>query len=209
MGEGAADGALLKLDALHSYARVYVDGVLQGVMDRRLGQREVRVSARAGQRLDVLVENSGRINFTTKIRGERAGILGEVSLDGTALRGWEMFPLPLMTPPSSGYTLHGCAAGPCLYHGSLKVDDVGDTYLNTASLGKGVVWVNGHLLGRFWDVGPMGSLYLPGAWLHRGSNDVTVMDLNGGDAAVVRTEDHPVYLQPEAERTTSVAAAKE
>ncbi|MGA8938820.1 MAG: beta-galactosidase family protein, partial [Acidobacteriaceae bacterium] len=120
-GEGAAHGLLLKLDALHSYARVYVDGLLQGGMDRRLGQRELRISAHAGQRLDVLVENSGRINFTTKIRGERAGILGEVSLDGKVLRGWEMFRLPLKTPPSSGYTLHGCAVGPCLYQGSLKL----------------------------------------------------------------------------------------
>ncbi|MGA7156240.1 MAG: beta-galactosidase family protein [Acidobacteriaceae bacterium] len=202
----AKEGSLLKVGAVHSYARVYVDGQLQGVMDRRLGQRELQIRAHAGQRLDVLVENSGRINFTTKIREERAGILGDVTLGGEVLHGWEMIPLPLNVPPAKGYTLHGCVAGPCLYRGSLKLNEAEDTYLNTSLLGKGVVWVNGHLLGRFWDVGPMGSLYLPGAWLRPGNNDVIVMDLNGGEDVLVGTGDHPVYLQPAKERTTALAA---
>jgi beta-galactosidase len=73
-----------------------------------------------------------------------------------------------------------------------------DTYLNTSSLGKGVVWVNGHLLGRFWNVGPMGSLYLPGAWLRPGANDLTVMDLDGGPLRSLSADDHPTYVQPKA-----------
>jgi beta-galactosidase len=195
-GSRGADGkALLQLDALHSYARVYVDGQLQGVMDRRLGQRELRIAVHAGQRLDLLVENTGRINFTTKIRGERAGILGEVRLDGNVLRAWEIVRLPLDEPPTDGYAQQSCA-GPCFYRGSLQVRVPGDTYLNTSSLGKGVVWVNGHLLGRFWKVGPMGSLYVPGAWLHAGDNDVTVMDLDGGALPSLSADDHPTYLLP-------------
>ena len=197
MGEGAKDGALLAVDGLHSYARVYVDGELQGVMDRRLGQTQVRVRAHAGQRLDVLVENSGRINFTTKIRRERAGILGDVRLDGQALHGWEMVALPLDEAPADGYSDKACA-GPCFYRGELKVRSVGDTYLNSSSLGKGVVWVNGHLLGRYWKIGPMGSLYLPGAWLHSGKNQVTVLDLDGGPAPTLSADDHPTYIVPKA-----------
>jgi beta-galactosidase len=187
----------LQLDALHSYARVYVDGDLQGAMDRRLGQTQLKITARVGQRLDVLVENSGRINFTTKIRGERAGILGGVRLDGRVLNGWEMVPLPLDEAPEDGYSAKACS-GPCFYRGDLILNSVGDTYLNTASLGKGVVWVNGHLLGRYWKIGPMGSLYLPGAWLHAGKNEVIVMDLDGGAAPTLSADDHPTYLQPEA-----------
>ena len=192
------DKALLQVDALHSYARVYVDGQLQGVIDRRLGQKELRIAAHRGQRLDLLVENSGRINFTTRIRGERAGIVGDVGdvrLDGRVLHGWEMVRLPLDEPPADGYAPQGCA-GPCFYRGSLRVSKPGDTYLNTSSLGKGVVWVNGHLLGRFWNVGPMGSLYLPGAWLRSGENDLTVMDLDGGPLPSLSANDHPTYLQP-------------
>ena len=189
--------ALLEIDALHSYARVYVDGKLKGTMDRRLGQTQLRIAAHAGQRLDLLVENSGRTNFTTKIRGERAGIFGEVRLDGRALHEWEIVPLPLDQPPVGGYAEKACA-GPCFYRGNLQVSSVGDTYLNTSLMSKGVVWVNGHLLGRYWKIGPMGSLYLPGAWLHVGKNEMTVMDLDGGATATISADDHPTYLDPKA-----------
>jgi beta-galactosidase len=187
--------SLLHVGMLHGYARVYVDGQLAGVMDRRPGARELRIAAHAGQQLDLLVENAGRINFTTKIRGERAGVLGDVTLDGHGLHDWQIIRLPLDEPPTDGYEQHTCG-GPCFYKGDLQVSSPGDTYLNTASLGKGVVWVNGHLLGRFWNVGPMGSLYLPGAWLHRGSNALTVLDLDGGAQVSVGADDHPTYLQP-------------
>jgi beta-galactosidase len=192
--------ATLHFDALHSYARVYLDGKLAGVVDRRLKQSDLKLTAKAGQQLDLLVENSGRINFTTELRGERAGIVGEVKLNDQVLHGFEIVPLPLNQPPSNGYSAKPCT-GPCFYRGQLTVTKVGDTFLNTASLGKGVVWVNGHLLGRYWNVGPMGSLFLPGAWLHEGANAITVMDLNGGNEIEVRGDDHPTYLDPKPEST--------
>ena len=190
--------ALLEVANLHSYARVFVDGKPVGTMDRRLGKAQLRLPLEAGQHLDLLVENSGRINFTTRIRGERAGILGEVLLNGHPQHGWEIFPLPLAEPPLDGYLSQVCA-GPCFYHGDLRVSTPGDTFLNTSQLGKGVIWVNGHLLGRFWKVGPMGSLFLPGAWLHAGSNSVTILDLNGGSVKTIKPEDHPTYLEPRPE----------
>ncbi|QMV19423.1 beta-galactosidase [Granulicella sp. 5B5] len=194
-------GAVLHISELHSYARVYLDGELAGVIDRRLGETDLPLTAHAGQRLDLLVENTGRINFSVKLRGERAGILGDVVLGGVTLHGWQMVPLPLEEPPVDGYSAKTCS-GPCFYRGTFTVSSPGDTFLNTERLGKGVVWVNGHLLGRFWNVGPMGSLYVPGVWLHAGSNAVTVFDLNGG-AAEIRGDDHPTYLQPVAESTAA------
>ncbi len=184
---------LLNVDGLHSYARVYVDGNLAGTMDRRLGKTQLRLPLHSGQRLELLVENSGRINFTAKIRGERAGILGEVLLDGHQQHGWEIFSLPLSEPPLGGYSVQSCT-GPCFYRDDLQVRTPGDTFLDTSRLGKGVVWVNGHLLGRFWNVGPMGSLFLPGAWLHSGSNSVTIFDLNGGPEKSIKPDDHPTYI---------------
>jgi beta-galactosidase len=86
--------------------------------------------------------------------------------------------------------------GPCFYRGELQVSAPADTYLNTEHLGKGVVWVNGHLLGRYWKVGPMGSLYLPGAWLHAGANEIVVLDLDGGASVRVSGQDHPIYIVP-------------
>jgi beta-galactosidase len=193
----------LKIDGLHSYARVYLDGRLLGVIDRRLKQESITVDGKPGQRLDLLVENSGRINFTTAIRGERAGILGAVTLGATVLKRWESFPDVVTEPAPEEFKPAGCT-GPCFYRASLEVQQPGDTYLNTTGLGKGVVWVNGHLLGRFWNVGPMGSLFLPGAWLHAGSNSVTIFDLNGGSGLSVQGDVAVTYLTPGAERTLPV-----
>jgi beta-galactosidase len=141
----------------------------------------------------VLVENSGRINFTTKLRGERAGIGGSMTLDGHSVAAGEIFSLPLDQPPKDGYRKQDCS-GPCFFRGTLQVSAPGDTFLNTERLGKGVVWVNGHLLGRFWNIGPMASLYLPGVWLHAGANDIVVLDLDGNKSATVRGDDHPTYI---------------
>jgi len=128
-------------------------------------------------RLDILVENSGRVNFTVAIRGERAGITKQVTLAGKVLTGWKIYPLPMLKPESYSYK-SGCV-GACFYRGTLKVDKVGDTFLDTSNFSKGFVWVNGHALGRVWNIGPQRTLYLPGGWLKKGKNEVIVFDLDG------------------------------
>ncbi|WP_255550968.1 beta-galactosidase family protein [Granulicella sp. dw_53] len=199
--KGSQGDLLLHVDGLHSYARVYVNGTLSGVMDRRLATNELKLSVHGGERLDLLVENSGRINFTTKLLGERAGILGDVHLGSDVLHGWDIVPLPIPQAPTAGYKKAACA-GPCFYQGDLQVSAPADTYLNTERLGKGVVWVNGHLLGRFWNIGPSGSLFLPGAWLQAGKNRITVLDLNGGPEKLLKPEDYQTYVEPRQERTS-------
>jgi beta-galactosidase len=73
----------------------------------------------------------------------------------------------------------GTCVGACFYRATFQVDTVSDTFLDTSKLGKGMVWINGRPLGRFWDVGPQATLFLPGPWLHAGSNEVVIFDLNG------------------------------
>jgi beta-galactosidase len=43
--------------------------------------------------------------------------------------------------------------------------------------GKGVVWINGHNLGRYWSIGPQQTLYVPVEWLRKGKNEVVVLEL--------------------------------
>jgi beta-galactosidase len=69
--------------------------------------------------------------------------------------------------------------GVCFYQGTFQVNDPADTFVDTRSLGKGEVFVNGQPLGRFWNIGPQGTLYLPGPWLKKGLNEIVVFDLNG------------------------------
>jgi beta-galactosidase len=82
--------------------------------------------------------------------------------------------------------------GPCFYRGNLKVDQPGDTFLDTSTFTKGFVWVNGHPLGRIWNIGPQKTLYLPGVWLHAGDNDVIVFDLEGKPGRTVGGRPAPI-----------------
>jgi beta-galactosidase len=129
-------------------------------------------------RLDILVENSGRINFTTAMRDERKGITRQVILAGKPLTGWQIYSLPMTEPGKLGFAKAACI-GPCFYRGSFDIKETGDTFLYTGKFTKGFVWVNGHPLGRVWSIGPQKSLYLPGVWLKKGKNDVIIFDLEG------------------------------
>lgn len=175
---GPAHGVLALTD-LRDYAVVMVDGVPAGTLDRRLKQDRLTVDVPdAGARLDILVENTGRINFRKELRSERKGIAG-ASLDGRALTGWQMFPLPMgdMTDLSSLRSTSSDAAGPAFYRGSFSVSHPGDTYFDLRGWTKGTAWINGHHLGRYWRIGPQQTLYVPGPWLKAGRNELVLFEL--------------------------------
>jgi beta-galactosidase len=181
--KGAAGGKLV-IDELHDYAEVYLDGKRVGSVDRRLGQDRLTLPRGAG-RLDILVENTGRINFSLALRGERKGITKQVTLAGEALKGWEIFPLPMTDVEKLPFKKSPCD-GPCLYRGVLQAERPADTFLDTSAFGKGEVWLNGRALGRVWYVGPQKTLYVPGPWLKQGDNEVIVFDLEGAPGRTLR-----------------------
>jgi beta-galactosidase len=181
----------LVLDELHSYAMVYVDGTFVGKLDRRLKQNKLTLPARSkSARLDILVENTSRVNFGKEIGGERAGITKQVTLGGTVLKGWEIFPLPMTAPQDFKYSKAVCE-GACFYKASLPVAEVGDTFLTAKGVTKGMLWLNGIALGRVWDVGPQKTLYAPGPMLKQGANEVVVFDLEGKAGARIVGMDKP------------------
>ena len=92
----AGPGGELAIDGLHDYAQIYIDQKLIGTLDRRLGQSHLTLPAiSAPATLDILVENSGRVNFTKVIRTERKGITGSVTVAGTQPQHWQIYSLPL------------------------------------------------------------------------------------------------------------------
>jgi beta-galactosidase len=189
--DGPAAGALA-LDELHDYAQVYLDGKLIGALDRRLSQNRLRVEVPpAGARLDILVENTGRINFNVSMRGERKGITKQVTLSGKPVLGWDIYPLPLAEPAKLPFARTPCE-GPCFYRASFPVDTPADTFLDTSAFTKGEVWLNGRALGRVWRIGPQKTLYVPGPWLHSGENEVIVFDLNGQPGRTLLGRDTPI-----------------
>jgi beta-galactosidase len=175
----------LAIDGLHDYARIYINEKFVGTLDRRLdhGQLSVHIPG-ARSRLDILVENTGRVNYSDQIRDERKGITSRATLDGRQITDWQIYSLPISDPSREHFQPAAPCTGPCFYRGTFNVDQPGDSFLDTSQLGKGQLWVNGHALGRFWKIGPQKTLYLPAPWLKDGKNELIVFDV---DAAPFRS----------------------
>jgi len=184
----------LYLGEVRDYASVYIDRQLIGAVDRRLKQVSLPVALGAGAHtLDVLVENTGRINYGPHLADGRAGLVDPVLLDGKELHGWQAYPLPMTSPDAiRGWTTQP-VTGPAFYRGHFKVASPADTFLDMSAFAKGFAWANGHNLGRIWDIGPQRSLYLPAPWIEQGDNTVVVFDLKAPKAAVMRGVTQPIW----------------
>jgi beta-galactosidase len=183
---------VLRVKELRDYAVVMVNGKTVGMLDRRLRQDSLKVQLPAGKvRLDILVENLGRINFGPYLLKNKKGITEKVEFGGMELKGWEMYGLPFRDV--SGLKLPGRSGkGPVIRKGSFDMPVVGDTYLDMRQWGKGVVWVNGHNLGRYWSVGPQQTLYVPVEWLKATKNEVVVLELIKPEEKNLQGLDKPV-----------------
>jgi len=145
----------------------------------------------------------GRINFGQQ-NADRKGIHAPVKLDGVALSDWKIYNLPLDEKMLAHlqFKKAGSTSGseaPAFWRAILKVKTPGDTFLDMRPWGKGVVWVNGHCLGRYWDIGPTQTMYLPGPWLKHGRNEVIILDLTGPENPMIGSLDHPILneIHPE------------
>jgi beta-galactosidase len=190
---GPASGDLV-IEDVRDYVQVYLHRTLVGTLDRRLNQDRLAITVPpGGADLDLLVENSGRVNFSLPLRAERKGITKRVRLGDRELSSWDVYCLPMASMPTpdwvltrpistKGTTGHeegpGLLDGPGFYRGTFNLTATGDTFFDMRGWGKGVVWINGHALGRYWSIGPTQTLYVPGPWLHRGSNEVVLFDFD-------------------------------
>ena len=206
----AGPAAKLQVGQANDFAWVFVDGKPTGVMDRRSRRFSVPIPARAKPvQLDLLVEAMGHVNFGTEIH-DRKGIIGPVRLGESRLEGaWRVFPLPLDAPMLAGLKWKSTPAqGPAFWRGSFDLTNTADTFLDLGTWGKGVVWVNGRCLARYWNIGPTQTAYLPGAWLKKGKNEIVILDLSGPTAPRIAGLEKPVLdqLRPELDFSNSQAS---
>ena len=201
----AGTAGTLTVGAVHDFAWAFLDGKPLGVMDRRAGRYGLDVPVRDGlARLDLLVYAMGRVNFGEGIL-DRKGLHAPVELDGRTIEGWEVFPLPLDDAMLADLRYGPApAGGPAFWRGGFELDRVGDTFLDLRTWGKGVVWVNGRCLGRFWSIGPQQTLFVPGPWLRKGTNEVVVFDLLGPRSPSLAGLPEPILdeLRPELDFAT-------
>jgi beta-galactosidase GanA len=179
---------ILKVTDLHDYATIFVDGVYIGSLDRREGINTLEIPAGKTPNpvLEILVEGMGRINFAEHLI-DRKGITERVTLNGMTLMNWKVYNLHM--DDKYIYNLRSSARNPgkrgVFFKANFYIDDVGDTFFDISNLKKGILWVNGHNLGRYLDIGPQKRLYCPGIWLRKGGNEMVVFDLLQLTAPVV------------------------
>lgn len=212
----------LEATAIKDFGFVFVDGQRIGVMDRRSGKAKLNLPARSkAAQLDILVEPMGRVNFGPEMKDPK-GLIAPVKLGGEVLKGWQVFNLPFDQKMLAGVkfesepsrrrgnesqtnqseTPHVVSykeTNPAIWRGTFEIETPGDTFLDLRNWGKGVVWVNGHCLARFWNIGPTQTAYLPGCWLKPGKNEIIIWDLIGPTKAELAGLATPILdqLRPE------------
>lgn len=184
----------LSVRAAHDIGYVFLNGERVGFFDRRHRVYKVEIPAREEPaELDVLIESMGRINFGRE-NVDRKGLHGPVLLDGHQVGPWRMYRFPLDADMLDQLVFEqaGNSSAPVFHRFAVDLKEVGDTFLDMREWGKGMVWVNGHNLGRFWAIGPQQTLYVPGAWLKPGENEFLVLDYLGPARAVLKATDTPI-----------------
>jgi beta-galactosidase len=171
-----------KLEVLEvrDYAWIHHAGELKGTLDRHRQQDSLDISLKSGQSLDILVENQGRVNYGPLMTFERKGITSEVRTAQGPLTDWEIYPLPLTDLSGLNFEAlprQAISGQPTFYRAELNLTEVADTYLDTRNWGKGILFVNGHNLGRYWHIGPQQALFCPGTWLKKGRNEIIILEL--------------------------------
>ncbi|MGL5729925.1 MAG: beta-galactosidase [Bacteroidales bacterium] len=178
------------------YVQVFVNGNKVGVIDRRLNEKSIVMPPlKKGDRIDILVEAMGRVNFGGSIKDFK-GITDKVELSyaletGSTvtidLKNWKVYNLPVdySFVRNQNYEPLQTEQGPGFYRATFNLKKPGDTFINMESWGKGLVYVNGYPIGRFWEIGPQQTLYMPGCWLKKGENEIIVFDIIGPKEASV------------------------
>ncbi|MCT1384486.1 beta-galactosidase [Brachybacterium sp. p3-SID1565] len=218
-GEDGPSIAPLHLYDLHDRAWVYVDGIYAGAAgadavlgaeaDKQfpatvelahLAERLLPEGGHRTVRVEILVENLGRINFGPSL-GERKGILGGVWQIIRFLNHWEADPWPLEDMAEELAALASGAVAvepgaeddatlPVLVQASFEASEQKDAFLDVSHAGHGVAYVNGFCVGRYWNVGPQQSLYVPAPVIREGRNEVLLLDLEKQPTRLALVEEH-------------------
>ncbi len=171
----------LRITELHDYATIFIDGKYVGKLDRAKGENSIELpeSTNAFPQLDILVEGMGRINFAEYMI-DRKGITERVSLNGMTLMNWQVYNLPFTEKDLKNLKYSSVETNKpgIFYKGEFELSETGDTYLDVSLWEKGLVWINGHNLGRYWNIGPQRQLFCPAPWLKKGKNELVVLDLH-------------------------------
>ncbi|XP_072678889.1 beta-galactosidase-1-like protein 3 isoform X2 [Canis lupus baileyi] len=189
-------GGSLRAD-VHDTAQVFLNEINIGHLHDHAKTLTVPTMTRC-QLLRILVENQGRVNFSWKIQDQRKGLTGSVTINNMPLQGFAIYSLEMTMSfferlrSATWRPVPKACLGPAFYLGTLKVDSSPkDTFLRLRTWNSGFAFINGHNLGRYSIMGPQGTLYLPGAWLHPEDNEIILFEKRKC-GSYIQTTDEPV-----------------
>ncbi len=132
-----------------------------------------------GEKLTILVENMGRVNYGPALEQQRKGIDRCVQINGHQHYDWKQYCLPMEDLSGLDFSKPVEEGRPGFYEFTFNADETGDTFLDMTGWGKGCVLVNGFNIGRFWEIGPQKRLYIPAPLLKQGTNTILVFETEG------------------------------
>ncbi|MEW5302744.1 MAG: hypothetical protein WDW36_005494 [Sanguina aurantia] len=186
-------GLGLEINGVHDYATVFTDGHYLDAISRvdkpglpTTSKISLPAAAKNGCVLDILIDGFGHVGYGHDTT-DRKGLTGAVSLDKQRLTDFDAYSIPLdagymrTLKPSRQLDRPGI-----FFRAVLHLDAAHDSYIDMSAWDKGYLWVNGHLLGRYWHIGPQQRLYCPASWLGRGDNEILVLDMHRTSPASLR-----------------------
>jgi beta-galactosidase len=204
----APDPAVLAVGEVRDRAQVFLNRQPVGVLSRDHHDRALPLPHGARGVLELLVEDQGRVDYGPRI-GERKGLIGPVTVNGRPAAGWRMLPIPLTDITAVADALralpadaaprpehlvyaedpepeeHPVTAGPAFIRAGFDLEAPADLFLGTAGLGKGIAWLNGFCLGRYWSRGPQRTLYAPEPVTRKDGNELIFLELGATASGVV------------------------
>lgn len=168
-------------------ATQYQEEIGEDIFIERLAESEV---------LSILVENMGRVNYGPKLFSEKQkkGIRTGVMSDLHFIKNWHQYCLDLSVIEKVDFSKAWDANQPAFYRYEFELDEPKDTFIDLSNFGKGCVFVNGFNIGRFWEVGPTQSLYLPKDLLTY-QNTIIIFETEGKYCTHLNLVKHPIITK--------------
>ena len=216
----AGVGGRLKAD-VRDLGVVRLGGREIGYLDRRYAEDGIEIAATDKPReLEIVVEPMGRNNFGEYINTAWKGIVGDVTVDGVRLTDWwsygvrwdDLTKLAFRAPKADEQIGRGRLPACRVYRFTAKMEGGKDTFIDMSDWKRGMVWLNGRALGRYWSIGPTQTCYAPGCWIEDGDNEIVIWDAVGAEPkeSVLRWHEKPIldvnaagndYFQPALRKT--------
>lgn len=186
----------LKVKELRDYAIVMLDGKRLGTLIRSKKLDSIYIdNAKSNAKISILVENLGRLNFGKYLNDNKKGITKMVTFNNQEVKSWKMFGFPFENVAKLKFRKAKAAErfeAPTIRRGYFNLKETADTYLDLSAFGKGSVWINGHHIGRYWNVGPQQTLYVPAPWLKKGKNEIVIFEMHKMGVNTIKGIDHPI-----------------